>query len=142
MSMWFQVAVDSRSPHDLADWWAATLDWKVEEQDEAFIRSMVEQGHATAEQTTVHDGHLVWREGAAVVPREEGTAARLLFQLVPEGKTVKNRVHLDLRGLAPDDLPGYRDRLVERGATRIGEGRQGPHSWVVFTDPEGNEFCA
>ncbi|GAA1443679.1 VOC family protein [Leifsonia poae] len=66
---------------------------------------------------------------------------RLLFINVPEGKSVKNRVHLDV---APTD--GTRDDEVERllalGATvfadhRLPDGR----GWVVMQDPEGNEFC-
>lgn len=61
----------------------------------------------------------------------------LLFVPVPEPKTVKNRLHLDFR-------PLDRDREVERllgvGASRADVG-QGEQSWVVLTDPEGNEFC-
>ena len=59
---------------------------------------------------------------------------------MPEPKTVKNRLHLDLR---PDgeDLDAFRDRLVERGAAILHTGQQGPHTWVTFADPEGNEFC-
>ena len=139
--LWYQVAVDCHDPHPLADWWAETLGWQVEPQDEAFIRSMVDQGYATQDETTTHRGKLVWATGCAVVPTD-GSRARLLFQQVPEGKTVKNRTHLDLRGLAPEDLPAFRTRLVERGATVLHEGRQGPHTWLTMTDPEGNEFCA
>ncbi len=66
-------------------------------------------------------------------------APRVLFQAVPEPKTVKNRVHLDLRG--EDDPAALRERLIERGATALHDGRQGPHTWVTMSDPEGNEFC-
>ena len=55
-------------------------------------------------------------------------------------RDVVDRVHLDLRpGVTPtlEEL----DRLLGLGATRIGEGSQGPHAWVVLTDPEGNELC-
>ena len=64
----------------------------------------------------------------------------LLFITVPDGKKVKNRVHLDLR-TDDADLDAARTRLVERGATVLHSGRQGPHTWVTMTDPEGNEFC-
>ena len=142
----FQVCVDCSDPHALAAWWAATLDWQVEAQDEGFIRQMVDGGYATDAETRVVDGRLVWRSGCAIEPREGERPGpwwpRVLFQEVPEAKTVKNRLHLDLRtGLTGDDLEAFRARLVERGATKVGEGRQGPHAWVVFTDPEGNEFC-
>ena len=53
---------------------------------------------------------------------------------------MKNRVHLDLRSAAPATGKEL-DRLTALGATRVGEGRQGPHQWVVLADPEGNEFC-
>jgi len=135
-----QVVVDCRSPHELADWWAEVLRWQVEPQDEAFIRSMVDQGFATEAETTTHRGHLVWATGAAINHPDGGGAPRILFQQVPEPKTVKNRVHLDLRA-AGEASAGELDRLLGLGATRVGEGSQGPHSWVVLTDPEENELC-
>jgi predicted enzyme related to lactoylglutathione lyase len=61
----------------------------------------------------------------------------LLFVRVPERKTLKNRLHLDFR---PDDRDATVARLVELGATRADVG-QGEQSWVVLSDPEGNEFC-
>lgn len=139
----FQVCVDCSDPHALAAWWAATLGWAVEGQDEAFIRQMVDAGYATEADTRVVDGKLVWRTGCAIEPPAGEQWPRVLFQEVPEAKSVKNRLHLDLRtGLTGDELDAFRASLVERGATKVGEGRQGPHSWVVLTDPEGNEFCA
>ena len=142
MPMSFQVAVDCQDPHTLADWWAETLGWEVEPQDAAFIRSMVAQGHASQDDTTTHRGALVWRSGAAIVhpgpPPVPG--GRVYFQQVPEGKETKNRVHLDLRPAAGETSPSV-GSLVERGAAVVGEGRQGPHTWTVLTDPEGNEFC-
>ncbi len=53
---------------------------------------------------------------------------------------MKNRVHLDVRPTT-DDVGALRDELVRRGAAIVGGGRQGPHEWVTFADPEGNEFC-
>lgn len=137
-----QVVVDSADPHALADWWAEALGWRVEPQDAEFIRSMVDQGFATSEQTTEHQGRLVWASGAAVNhPEGDQRAPRILFVKVPEPKTVKNRVHLDLRpGGDPD--PAEVDRLVALGATRVGQGTEGPRTaWVVLQDPEGNELC-
>ena len=138
MTLNFQVVVDCTDPHVLAEWWAETLGWQVEPQDEAFIRRMIEEGHAAEAETRVYHGALVWSEGAAITSDAPG-APRVLFQAVPEPKTVKNRVHLDLRGV--DDVTAQRDRLRERGATALHEGRQGPHTWLVMADPEGNEFC-
>lgn len=139
-----QVAVDCLDPHPLADWWAEALGWQVEPQDESFIRQMVEGGHATEADTTTHRGSLVWRDGAAIVAPSgtEGPCPRILFQRTDQPRQGKNRVHLDLRALDPaTDLAAIRRRLEEHGATRLWEASQGPHSWVTFADPEGNEFC-
>jgi hypothetical protein len=140
----FQVVVDSQQPHELADWWAETLGWVVEPQDEAFIKRMIAEGHASEEDTITRNGQLHWRDGAAIRHPGElaggGTRPRVLFQLVPESKTVKNRLHLDLRpgGDNADELVA---RLTERGATVLHTGSQGPHVWRTLADPEGNEFC-
>ena len=144
MTLNIQIAVDCRNPHELADWWAETLEWAVEPQDEVFIRSMVEQRFATEADTTMHHGKLVWREGAAIRPPNEldskAPARRILFQIVPEEKTVKNRVHWDVR-LAGADKDAVRAALEARGATFLWTASQGPHSWHTMADPEGNEFC-
>jgi hypothetical protein len=135
----FQVTVDSSDPHVLADWWAEALGWQVEPQDEAFIQRMVDAGHASADQTRRYRGALVWAVGAALNSPEPGRP-RLLFQLVPEAKTVKNRMHLDVRvGLEHQEAEVA--RLVALGATELWRGAQGPYAWVTLADPEGNEFC-
>jgi Glyoxalase-like domain len=141
MAYEFQVAVDCAEPHTLADWWAQTLGWQVEPQDEEFIRRMISAGHATESDTSLHKGALVWREGAAIRhPEGLQRAPRMLFQLVPEAKAVKNRVHLDVR-IGADDVDVTVAGLVARGAKVLHHGRQGPHTWVTLTDPAGNEFC-
>lgn len=144
MGLNIQIVVDCRNPHELADWWAETLDWAVEPQDEGFIRSMIEQGFATDAETRIHNGKLVWRDGSAIRPAEEldakAPARRLLFQTAPEGKTVKNRVHWDVR-LDGKDKDEARKALESRGATFLWSASQGPHSWHTMADPEGNEFC-
>ena len=100
MAYEFQVTQDSADPHALADWWAETLGWEVEATDETFIRRMISEGHATEADTRTHKGVLVWRDGAAI--RHEGRP-RVQFQLVPEKKAAKNRMHLDLR-IGDDDV--------------------------------------
>jgi glyoxalase superfamily protein len=134
-----QIVIDSADPHGLADWWAETLGWQVEPQDEAFIRRMVDTGAASAEDTTTHRGALVWRVGAAITSPDAGRP-RVLFQAVPEPKTVKNRLHLDLR-VGDEAREDAVARLAARGATELYRGAQGPSRWVTMTDPEGNEFC-
>jgi hypothetical protein len=141
MAYELQVVQDSSDPHTQADWWAETLGWEVEPQNEDFIRSMIAQGYATDADTIVHNGNLVWKEGAAIRhPDGLQRAPRVLFQLVPEEKRVKNRMHLDLR-IGADDVEAVVEKLQGRGATFLHRGQQGPHSWVTMADPEGNEFC-
>ena len=139
MAFDFQVTIDCSAPHELADWWAEALGWQVEEQDPAFIRRMVESGAASDDDTTEHRGALVWKVGAAITSPDPGRP-RVLFQLVPEPKTVKNRVHLDVR-VGADRQEAEVARLVASGATELWRASQGPHAWVTMADPEGNEFC-
>lgn len=143
MARTVQICVDCIDPHTLADWWAETLDWVVEPTDEAFIRRMIAEGHAAEEDTTIHRGQLVWKAGAAICPPEQvgdPDRPRFLFQPVPEPRQGKNRVHWDVR-LDGADKDEVRARLEARGATYLASHSQGPHSWHVMADPEGNEFC-
>jgi len=139
----FQVTLDCADPHGLADWWADVLGWSVEPSDEAFIRRMIAQGHATEENTTTHRGVLVWATGAAIRgPAGPGgePGRRMLFQRVPEPKTGKNRMHLDIR-VGADKVETETARLTAAGATFLHREQHGPHTWVTLADPVGNEFC-
>ena len=139
----FQIAVDATEPHVLADWWAQTLGWVVEPSDETFIRKMIAEGYATDADTLTHNGALVWRDGAAIRHPDAlsgPSRPRILFQLVPEPKTVKNRWHLDVR-VGEENVEAEAARLTERGATFLHKASQGPHWWITMADPEGNEFC-
>ncbi|MFG2988101.1 VOC family protein [Streptomyces sp. NPDC048257] len=141
MAYTFQVTIDSADPHTLADWWADALCWEVEPSDEPFIRGLIEAGHASEADTTTHHGVLVWKVGAAIRhPEGPEGSPRVLFQLVPEPKTVKNRVHLDVR-TGSDDPRALVERLIAKGAKHLHEGRQGPSVWTTLADPEGNELC-
>lgn len=142
MAHTIQIAVDAHDPHRLAEWWAETLGWDVEPQDQTFIRSMIDQGHASEDDTMLHKGNLVWKTGAAIVPPETVTGQpRFFFQAVPEDKVVKNRMHVDIRPEKGTDVATLRDQLIKRGATVLWEGQEGPHTWLTMADPEGNEFC-
>lgn len=140
MAYTFQITVDCSEPHVLAAWWAKTLGWSVEPSNEAFIRDMVSKGFASEDDTEVFEGSLVWKEGAAIVNDSDGAAPRMLFQRVSEPKTVKNRLHLDVR-VTDVSLEDARFALEERGASFLHVGSQGPHTWITMADPEGNEFC-
>ncbi|TCN52835.1 hypothetical protein EV641_107194 [Rhodococcus sp. SMB37] len=135
----FQVTVDCNNPHIQARWWAEALEWRVEPSDEHFIRGLVAAGHAREEDTEIFDGTLVWRAGAAIADPDHPHRPRMLFQRVPEGKTVKNRMHLDIQ--AGDGREMVAERLAGAGATMLHRGSQGPYEWITMADPEGNEFC-
>ena len=84
--------------------------------------------------------------GALIDP--DGTRPRIFFQRVPEGKTAKNRLHLDVNvgeGLEGQEramrVKQEADRLEELGATRQREAFERGEFWIVVQDPEGNEFC-
>lgn len=91
------------------------------------------------------------RNSSSAVEDPEGKGPRLFFQQVPEGKTAKNRVHIDVR--TASDLRGEERmraleaearRLVDLGATRVERHEpEAPLSigFIVMADPEGNEFC-
>lgn len=135
----FQVTFDCSRPHALAEWWAEALGWSVEPTDEAFVRRMVEEGRADESDTMEWRGVLVWRVGSAIVSSEL-PGRRLLFQEVPEEKTVKNRIHLDVR-VGAERIEEESARLINAGATELYRGSQGPFQWITLADPEGNELC-
>ncbi|QKE83299.1 VOC family protein [Arthrobacter sp. NEB 688] len=113
------TSVDCRNAYELSEWWKGVLDYTDLPDDPN------EPGH--------EECMLVSRDGAH----------RILFIEVPEEKTVKNRIHLDLepvQGSRDDELA----RLLAHGATEVADlrGKYGPGTgWVVLADPEGNEFC-
>lgn len=109
------LAIDSADPASLARFWASTLGWRVTYQDDG--ESVVEPPEGSAEVDIAPD---------------------LLFIKVPEQKSGKNRLHLDLR---PADQAAEVERLIAMGATRADVGQSSSVSWVVLADPEGNEFC-
>ena len=89
-----------------------------------------------------------WNSRSAVVD-PGGVGPRLFFQQVPEGKVVKNRVHLDINAAEGVTDPAERHRVIDAEVTRLTEaGASVVHQmeergefWVVMQDPEGNEFC-
>jgi Glyoxalase-like domain len=137
-----QVVIDSANPAKLAEFWAEVMGYVVEPPPPGF-----DSWEAFAERVGIPENE--WDRLSAVVdPDREGP--RILFQKVPEPKTVKNRVHLDVdaapgtaRGSA-ERRTGVRrraDELTTRGARMLREVDE-PAGWcLVMADPEGNEFC-
>ncbi|WP_336319497.1 VOC family protein [Streptomyces lavendofoliae] len=143
----WKLVIDAADPHAQADFWAEALGYLVEDNS-AYIDRLLGLGHATDADTVEAHGRRAWRNLVAVRhpddPYQEetgiGLGRRLLFQRVPEAKTGKNRLHLDLH--AP---PGRRDaevaRLEARGASVLRHVKEPGGEWTVLADPEGNEFC-
>ncbi|HEY5822018.1 MAG TPA: VOC family protein [Propionibacteriaceae bacterium] len=131
----WQLTIDSADPHTQADFWAAALGYQVEDNSE-LIAGLLERGYANESDTLVHRGVRSWVALKAI----RGTDRRILFQAVPESKTAKNRLHLDLN-VGPEGLDAAVQRLTELGASTVAEvNDRGSHSFVL-ADPEGNEFC-
>ncbi|MFC8589888.1 VOC family protein [Streptomyces atroolivaceus] len=106
----YHLSVDTHNLPALARFWCAVLDWKVLVEDAEEI----------------------------VIGADESTLPGMCFLSVPEGKTVKNRLHIDL---TPDDRDAEVERIVALGARRVDVGQGEDATWVVLADPEGNEFC-
>lgn len=111
MSLRFtEICLDANDTEALAAWWAQALHWPVQPAQD---------------------------EGEWLLRPPDGQGPDWLFLPVPEGKSVKNRIHLDF---TPDDQDAEVSRLLALGARHVDIG-QGEQSWVVLADPEGNEFC-
>ena len=112
-SKWYTIVVDARDPVRLAHWCAEVLDYQVVFESPSEI----------------------------AIAADRQTYPGLVFVPVPEEKTVKNRLHIDLN---PDDQAAEVERLLGLGATHADVGQAAadpPVRWVVLADPEGNEFC-
>jgi hypothetical protein len=136
-----QIAMDCADPARLAAFWAAALPGYAIQAPppgfdswEAFL----------AEQQVPTEN---WNDRSAIV----GDGPRLFFQKVPEPKTAKNRVHLDLHAGGGPSVPldeqrsrvrAEVGRLQALGASFVIELEELGVVWAVMTDPEGNEFCA
>ncbi|MGW6586502.1 VOC family protein [Streptomyces globisporus] len=117
-----ELAIDCAAPLPLARFWCAVLDYEVRGVEEG--EEVVTIGPPSAPEGKDRPGPV---------------APALTFARVPEGKTVKNRLHIDINP-ADREQGEEVERLLALGARRADVG-QGGASWVVLTDPEGNEFC-
>lgn len=139
MASEFQVTFDCADPSRLAQFWAEALGYKLQDPPEGF-----DSWEDWAREQGIPEDQ--WNSLSAVVD-PDGKGPRLLFQRVPEGKSTKNRVHLDINvGLPRDDASRRRvedsaERLAGLGATKLREAEERGEFWIVMQDPEGNEFC-
>ena len=119
-SRFTELSIDCHQPRRLAEFWSAVLGYRI-----------IDEGDDIAEIASWEP--TVESVRAGVVP------PTLVFAKVPEGKTVKNRLHIDV---SPIDTEQDKEveRLIDLGASPVDIG-QGEQTWVVLADPEGNEFC-
>lgn len=107
--------IDSHDPSRIAHFWQSALGWRrTHDRDEEVVL-----------------------EPPAGSP-EDGVAPDMLFSRAPEDKTVKNRIHFDLR---PENQAAEVSRLLDLGARHVSVGQTDESTWVVLADPDGNEFC-
>ena len=107
-----QLVVDASDPAALARWWREVLGGTVDDGDPDEVALLPGSG-----------------------------LPEILFLRVPEPKTVKNRLHLDVRPADGSDQETELRRLLALGARRVDVGQEPDVPWVVLADPEGNEFC-
>lgn len=144
MAREFQVTFDCADPGALAGFWAEALGYELDAPPPGFDTwdAALEAFGVPAER----------RNDASAIHDPDGAGPRVYFQRVPEGKSAKNRVHLDLRaapGLTGEErmaaLEAECERLVALGAHRLRryepEPPLNPHGFIAMADPEDNEFC-
>jgi Glyoxalase-like domain len=137
MAVPYKICIDCADPHPLAEFWGDAMGYEVEDNS-PLIRQLLDNGVVTEADVVTVQGRLAWR--TAAVARDPKSGARLLFQVVPEPKTVKNRVHLDLH-VGEENIEPTVARLEARGGKRLYEVSEHGSHWVTMADPEGNEFC-
>ncbi|MEW2519142.1 VOC family protein [Actinacidiphila alni] len=138
-----QITFDCADPGAQAEFWARALGYRLQEPPQGFA-----SWDEALEAMGVPEER---RNDASAVTDPTGEGPRLFFQRVPEGKTAKNRVHMDVRaapGLAGEErmaaLEAKAAALVALGARRVERFEPAPPlagGHIVMTDPEGNEFC-
>jgi hypothetical protein len=129
-SRFTEIVVDGHDLRKLADFWCAVLGYKIIDEGPDLIE-IVPPDYPDA---WTDDSTRGWKAKV----RSRPPAPTIVFGTVPEGKTVKNRLHIDVSpiGSQAEEV----ERLLALGATRADVG-QGDVGWVVMRDPEGNEFC-
>ena len=140
MAASIQVVFDCAEPDRLAHFWAAAL---------GYIIQPPPPGFDTWEELLAEIGvpEPLWGDRSGIID-PEGRGPRLFFQRVPEGKSAKNRVHLDVSVAGPEVqgpdrlqlLEAAAERLIGQGASRVAFFDEYGEQWLTMRDPEGNEF--
>jgi predicted enzyme related to lactoylglutathione lyase len=131
MARKLQLSFDAENPERLIRFWCGVLDYELEPLTEAARAELAAMGL---------DPDSSGRFFAAAVD-PAGVGPRLLAQRVPEPKTAKNRLHMDLHVARAADVAAEVERLVALGAAFHATHDEHGTYWAVLSDPEGNEFC-
>jgi glyoxalase superfamily protein len=141
MAATFQVTFDCANPAGLARFWAGALGYIVQPPPPGY-----DTWDAFGEEIGMPPEA---RDSISAVVDPDGVGPRLLFMRVPEAKSVKNRVHLDVH-VVPPGIPREDRRqalearaveLIAAGAKEMARVEEYGQYWIVMADPEGNEFC-
>jgi predicted enzyme related to lactoylglutathione lyase len=112
-----EIVIDCADPGALSAFWSEVLGWEVQSE-------------------TQTEGQWFWMTAPGA---DQTKDLAMVFLPVPEVKTIKNRVHIDVSPAGCNQAEELA-RLLALGATRVDVG-QGERPWIVLADPEGNEFC-
>lgn len=151
MSSTVQITFDAHDPRALSAFWAEVLGYLHPAPPGVELPPGVDGQEAWDEFLVASNVPEELHNSASALEDPEGKGPRFFFQQVPEGKTAKNRVHLDVRtasDLRDDERMAALEtacaRLIELGATRLARHEPDPPmsiGFIVMADPEGNEFC-
>jgi catechol 2,3-dioxygenase-like lactoylglutathione lyase family enzyme len=137
MARRIQITFDAADPHTLARWWVSLLGYQLADSHERVARLLAD-GLVTESDVVRIEGRLFLADFVAATD-PENTGPRLFFQRVPEPKTAKNRLHLDV-SVDAAQLDREVERLRAAGATLVGYNEYPGHRAALMRDPEGNEF--
>ncbi|MEA2002685.1 MAG: VOC family protein [Actinomycetota bacterium] len=137
-----QIVFDANNPARLAEFWAVVLGYVIQPPPDGF-----DSWDDWARAMEIPEEN--WNDARALVD-PDGAGPRIFFQRVPESKTAKNRVHLDVNAGGGQDtsiderrsrVDAEVERIIAAGASVIRPMEQRGEYWIVLGDPEGNEFC-
>jgi len=140
MTVGFQVSFDAADPRQLGQFWAAVLGYVEQPPPSGF-----DSWEAFLDSMDIPAGQ---RDSMYAVVDPDERLPRLLFQRVPEGKSAKNRIHLDVNvgaGYPPEQrtaaVRARADEILALGARELRVAEEYDEYWIVMADVEGNEFC-
>lgn len=132
--MRFQITVDCDDADRMASFWSTALGYEVEPPPAGYL--------SWEDFLRANDLPLPPSGSISAIVDPDGVGPRVLFLRVPESKSVKNRLHFDIRSDRTEDGKRARiDELTAAGATEIRRVDEHGGWWMVMSDPEGNEFC-